>query len=87
MERSDNTFSSVFCQGGDCDSNTTLTNLADKSFIIPFTFQNFKNNSITYINLRVFAFISFIVFFCLPCLMIFHSLQMINKIIYIQRYK
>ena len=41
MERSDNTFSSVFCQGGDCDSNTTLTNLADKSFIRPFHLQHF----------------------------------------------
>ena len=41
MERSDNTFSSVFCQGGDCDSNTTLTNLADKSIIRPFHLQHF----------------------------------------------
>ena len=41
MERSDNAFSSVFCQGGDCDSNTTLTNLADKSFIRPFHLQHF----------------------------------------------
>ena len=41
MEMSDNTFSSVFCQGGDCDSNTTLTNLADKSFIRHFHLQHF----------------------------------------------